>query len=63
MKIKNKNEQVKDVSLWSEHKPQESLEYQIKTFLDPLLKPFPKIKRHEVKNAKFYNPKKGTKFV
>jgi hypothetical protein len=48
MKIKNKNKQVKNVSLWSEHKPQESLEHQIKTFLDPLLKPFPKIKINNI---------------
>jgi hypothetical protein len=32
MKIKNKNKQVTEVSLWSEHKKQESLEYQKKTF-------------------------------
>ena len=44
MKIKNRNEKVKRVSLWSQHKPQESLKYQIKTFLDPLLKPFSKSK-------------------
>ena len=63
MKIKNKNKQVTEVSLWSEHKKQESLEYQKKTFLELLLKRFPKIKRSEVIKTKFYDPKKGTKFV